>query len=192
MSDISQEAPAADTDQDSSPAPDSDIGSDPSITTLYVARPPCTSDTLPAARTSPESDVLHFGDTPIVVHHRRNRHQSEQYARRNKRYLTARNLSVLSVVQMEHRKSGVLHSDDFKRALRTRTYDSMLSGSTCVSESDSLPVHVEPTGDHRLSGLRRMLVLFRRRSGDEASDTRSSYRVVHWISGLVPAAWTIG
>lgn len=92
---------------------------------------------------------------------------------------------------MEHRKSGVMHTDNFKHALRTRTYDSMLSGSTCVSESDSLPVHVKAARDHRHSGLCRVLGSFRQTSRDEASDTHSSYRVARWISGLVPAALTI-
>lgn len=145
-------------------------------------------DELPIVRRLPH--IPHLGDAPIVVRNTRERQQSDQYVRRNKRYLATRHLSMPSVAQMEYRKSGVMHSVDFKRALRTRTYDSVLSGSTCVSEPDSLPVHVKPTGDHRHSGLRRVLGFLRHRSRDEASDTRSSYRVACWIRGLVPTAWT--
>ncbi|KAI0794651.1 hypothetical protein C8Q74DRAFT_1215887 [Fomes fomentarius] len=175
---------------DNEPGSQSSSDSLPSVATSESLPPGTSHVTDEFVATRPSPGAPHFGDTPIVVYHGRKRHQSEQYARRNKRYLAARNLSVLSVVQMEHRKSGVMHSDNFKRALRTRTYDSVLSGSTCVSESDSLPVHVKPTGDHRHSGLRRVLGFLQHRWRDEASDTRSSYRVAHWLNGLVPTTWT--
>ncbi|KAI0794647.1 hypothetical protein C8Q74DRAFT_588018 [Fomes fomentarius] len=131
----------------------------------------------------------HLGDHANVFRNPKKRRQSEQYLRRSKRYFAARGLSSTSIPQMEHKKCGVMRSDDFKRALRARTYDSVLSGSTCVSEPepDTLPLHVKPAGDR--VDFRRVLTLFGLTTSRAARYTRSPYRVAYWLPGININPW---
>lgn len=90
---------------------------------------------------------------------------------------------------------GAIRSDDkLKRSLRSRTYDSVLSGSTCVSESepDTLPLHVKPAGD--CVDCRRVLTLFRfpTSRASAAGDTRLPYRMAYWLPGIKSNPWVTG
>ena len=64
---------------------------------------------------------------------RKQRH-TERFLRRSKRFHATRSCFNPSIAQMEYSKSGVLRNEDFRRAVRSRTVDSVASTATCVSD----------------------------------------------------------
>lgn len=84
-------------------------------------------------------------------------HTAKKFKRRTKRYLAARSYDLSIAATMKFRKDGIIRSNDYKRALLTRTIGSISSSSTFISSggSNTLPLYVAPPSQDSCSDAQR-------------------------------------
>ncbi|KAI0730511.1 hypothetical protein C8Q76DRAFT_715004 [Earliella scabrosa] len=87
------------------------------------------------------------------------RHHTDRFIRRSKRFNTTRRYFSPSIAQMEYTKPGVLRNEEFRRALRSRTVDSVSSTATLVSDDASPLPDVGVLGAGADADLHRSLTL---------------------------------